>query len=335
MAPILHHPRSSSPLCIRCRRLDHQHHGRAVSVPWRAFPPPSMRILLSETDPLSKTTALGTAGHQVDPGGVKGAYSSFTVITDHKKLQHLRDAKSLNRCQALFYTFPFYHHLPSRKPLSRLHAPDQRSESEPILPPALIVIPIQWELTKRICDATCTEPALQDGPEGKTYVPSSQRLTLLGSVHKVPCSGHPGSQRTLSLLQARYWWPSMTEDVIMYFRSCSVCAMSKSPHHLPAGKLVAGSPACSPKTLVAHRSRLRLRPPNLEGHTCARGRRPFLQGVQIDPPERPTHCSRDHRESLSPCVPKLWSARGHCLRPGSPVHFTGMKGLLSAFRGHS
>ncbi len=204
MAPILHHPRSSSPLCIRCRRLDHQHHGRAVSVTWGAFPPPSMRILLSETDPRSKTTALGTAGHQVDPGGVKGAYSPFTVITDHKKLQHLRDAKSLNPCQvrwALFYTFPFYHHLPSRKPLSWLHAPDQPSESEPILPPALNVIPIQWELTKRICDATCTEPALQEGPEGKTYVPSSQRLTLLGSVHKVPCSGHPGSQRPLSLLQ--------------------------------------------------------------------------------------------------------------------------------------
>ncbi len=152
---------------------------------------------------------------------------------------------------------------PKADALSRLHAPDQPSESEPILPPALIVIPIQWELTERIRDTTCTEPALQEGLEGKTYVPSSQRLTLLGSVHKVPCSGHPGSQRTLSLLQARYWWPSMTEDVIRYVRSCSVCAMSKSPHHLPAGKLVAGSLACSPKILVAHRGRLRHRSPEL------------------------------------------------------------------------
>ncbi len=64
----------------------------------------------------------------------------------------------------------------------------------------------------------------------------------------------------------------------------------------------------------------------------ARGSGPFLQGMQIDPPERPTHGTRDGRESLSPCVPELRSARGHCVRPGSPVHLTGMEGLLSAPR---
>ncbi len=51
-------------------------------------------------------------------------------------------------------------------------------------------------------------------------------------------SGHPGSQRTLSLLQARYWWPGMSRDTIRYVRSCSVCAMSSTSRHLPVGKLV-------------------------------------------------------------------------------------------------
>ncbi len=167
------------------------------------------------------------------------ASSPFTVITDHKNLHYLRDAKRLNPRQApwaLFFTcFHFSityrpgNQNPKADSLSQLHAPDQPSEPEPILPPALIVSPVQWELTKHIRDATHTEPAPQGGPEGKTYVPSSQRLTLLGSVHEVPCSGHPGSQRTLSLLQARYWWPSMAEDVMRYVRSCSVCAMSKTP----------------------------------------------------------------------------------------------------------
>ncbi len=130
--------------------------------------------------------------------------------------------------------------------LSRLQASDQPTVPEPILPPALIVSPIQWEFIKCIRDATHTEPTPQGGPEQNTYIPSSQQFNL--------GSGHPGSQRTLSLLQARYWWPSMAEDVIRYVCSCSVCAMSKSTRNLPAG-----SPASSSKTLVAHWSRLRHR----------------------------------------------------------------------------
>ncbi len=43
--------------------------------------------------------------------------------------------------------------------LARLHAPYQPSEPEPILPPALILSPIQWELTKNIHDTTRTEPS--------------------------------------------------------------------------------------------------------------------------------------------------------------------------------
>ncbi len=86
--------------------------------------------------------------------------------------------------------------------------------------------------------ATLTEPTPLGGLEGKMYVPTSQRQSLLGSVHQVPGSGHPGSQRTLSLLQTRYWWPRISCDVIRYIRSCSVCAQSKTPRHLPVGKLV-------------------------------------------------------------------------------------------------
>ncbi len=70
------------------------------------------------------------------------------------------------------------------------------------------------------------------------YILTAMRSTLLGSLHVSPGSGHPGSQRTLSLLQALYWWPSMACDVSQYVCGCSVCAISKTPHHLPAGKLV-------------------------------------------------------------------------------------------------
>ncbi len=124
------------------------------------------------------------------------------VITNHKNLQYFHDAKRLNSRQAL------------------------------------IMSPIQWNSDQGIHAATLTEPTPLGGLEGKMYVPTSQRQSLLGSVHQVPGSGHPGSQRTLSLLQTRYWWPRISCDVIRYIRSCSVCAQSKTPRHLPVGKLV-------------------------------------------------------------------------------------------------
>ncbi|KAL0171485.1 hypothetical protein M9458_031796, partial [Cirrhinus mrigala] len=75
------------------------------------------------------------------------------------------------------------------------------------------------------------EPAPPECPEGKIYVPRSQRHTLLGTAHQSPGSGHPGCKRTLSLLH-------MHRDTIRYVQSCSVCAMSNSPRMLPTEKLV-------------------------------------------------------------------------------------------------
>ncbi len=179
---------------------------------------------------------------------LEGANHPFTVITDHKNLQNLRQAKSVNPRQArwpLFFTrfdFTITYRPGNRNckadTLSRVHSPDSPTEPEPILPPALIVNPIIWNIDQDIRAATLTEPAPLGGPEVKTFFLVSIRQSLLDSVHKVPGSGHPGSQWTLLLLQARYWWPSMSRDTIRYVRSCSVCAMSSTPRHLPVGKLV-------------------------------------------------------------------------------------------------
>ncbi len=180
---------------------------------------------------------------------LEGAQYPFEVITDHKNLQYLRDAKRLNPRQArwaLFFTrFNFtISYRPGNKnikadALSRLHQPDPTpDEPEPILPSSVFLSPIQWALDDQIRAATLTEPAPPGGPEGKEYVPSTLRLTLLDSVHTSPGSGHPGSNRTLSLLQGRYWWPNMARDVVRYVKGCSVCAISSTPRKLPEGKLV-------------------------------------------------------------------------------------------------
>ncbi|KAL0150889.1 hypothetical protein M9458_053808, partial [Cirrhinus mrigala] len=115
---------------------------------------------------------------------------------------------------------------------------DCPSEPEPIIPSNLIVSPILWDQDMDIRQATLQEPAPPECPEGKIYTPRSQRQPLLGTAHQSLGSGHPGSKRTLSLLQTHYWWPSMCRDTIRYIQSCSVCAVSTSPHQLSPGKLV-------------------------------------------------------------------------------------------------
>ncbi|KAI2647109.1 Transposon Tf2-9 polyprotein [Labeo rohita] len=207
---------------------------------------------------------------------LEGATYPFTIITDHKNLQYLSEARRLNPRQARWALFltrfnftityrPGSKNIPADA-LSRQFSPDASSDPEPILPSELIVSPIVWELDQAIQQATLQEPAPPDCPEGKIYVPLSQRQVLLGTAYGTPGSGHPGSSRTLSLIQSRYWWPSMHQDTIRYVQSCSVCAKSNSPHQLPTGKLV---PLPIPERPWSHLGVDFITDlPESEGHTC-------------------------------------------------------------------
>ncbi|KAL0147444.1 hypothetical protein M9458_057253 [Cirrhinus mrigala] len=140
--------------------------------------------------------------------------------------------------------------------LSRQFSADSPAEPETILPPDLIISPIVWDLDQNIRNGTLQEPAPPGCPEGKIYVPHSQRLNLLGTTHESLGSGHPGSRRTFSLLQAQYW----------YVQSCSVCAMSNTPRHLSTEKLV---PLPIPQRPWSHIGvDFVTNLPNSEGNTC-------------------------------------------------------------------
>ncbi len=86
---------------------------------------------------------------------LEGAQQPFVVLTDHKNLEYLREAKRLNPRQArwaLFFTrfnFSISYRPGSRNlkadALSHLHAPEEDSqEPEPILPEDMFLCPIQW-----------------------------------------------------------------------------------------------------------------------------------------------------------------------------------------------
>ncbi|XP_067220254.1 gap junction alpha-6 protein-like [Chanodichthys erythropterus] len=68
--------------------------------------------------------------------------------------------------------------------LSRLCQPDpENPDPEPILPPAMIVSPIQWSINQRISEANRLEPAPPGGPEGLLYVQSTVSPSWMWLTH--------------------------------------------------------------------------------------------------------------------------------------------------------
>lgn len=121
---------------------------------------------------------------------LEGARHPFTVLTDHKNLQYLCEARRLNPRQAewaLFFTrfiFIILYRPGSKNvradALSRFHTPDEiPDQPEPVLPSSLIVSPIQWDIEEQIAEATLSEPALPGCPAGRIYVPKTLRLQLI------------------------------------------------------------------------------------------------------------------------------------------------------------
>ncbi|KAI2652628.1 Transposon Tf2-8 polyprotein [Labeo rohita] len=155
---------------------------------------------------------------------LEGATHPFTIITDHKNLQYLREARRLNPRQARWALFltrfrfiityrPGSKNIPADA-LSRQFSPDTISDPEPIIPSDLIVCPIIWDLDQAIQRATLQEPAPPECPEGKIYVPLSQRQSLLGTAHGAPGSGHPGSRKLVPLPIPERPWSHLGVDFV-------------------------------------------------------------------------------------------------------------------------
>ncbi len=164
---------------------------------------------------------------------LEGAKHPFTVLTDHKNLQYLREAKRLNPRQArwgLFFTRfnckITYHPGPKNikaDALSRLHTPEEVEDPpNSIIPESMFVCPIQWnpDSVPSSNVSTATPPGC---PPDAQYVPRLQRTQLVHSAHSSLGTGHPGANATLSLLKDRHWWPNMARDVRSFVQGCEEC----------------------------------------------------------------------------------------------------------------
>lgn len=149
---------------------------------------------------------------------LEGTHHLFLVLIDHRNLAYLREAKCLNPRQArwtLFFTrFRFsVSYCPGSKnekadALSHMHETlEPPACSDPILPPSVLIAPVQWDIMEEIEQAQSTEAPRPTCPTSKAYVPSDLWHRVMQMIHSGPSSGHPGVQRTAQLIG--FWWPAL------------------------------------------------------------------------------------------------------------------------------
>ena len=46
------------------------------------------------------------------------------------------------------------------------------------------------------------------------------KLLILNEIHKTPYLGHPGYQKTITMLRKDYFWPNMKTKLVEYIAIC-------------------------------------------------------------------------------------------------------------------
>ena len=56
----------------------------------------------------------------------------------------------------------------------------------------------------------------------RVYVPNDQELKnmVMREMHNVPYVGHPGYQKTITVVKGKYLWPGMKKEVVDYIARC-------------------------------------------------------------------------------------------------------------------
>ncbi|KAL5969691.1 Transposon Ty3-G Gag-Pol polyprotein [Taenia solium] len=62
----------------------------------------------------------------------------------------------------------------------------------------------------------------------RLVVPGSLIHTVLQELHEQ--LGHVGEKKMVETSSKRYWWPSLTPDVLDFCRTCIACSSFKKPH---------------------------------------------------------------------------------------------------------
>jgi hypothetical protein len=173
------------------------------------------------------------------------AYKEFVLHTDHEALKHLNSQQGLHKRHAKWvaflqqFNFSIIHKAGCLNKLADGLSRRQALLTEmKALVPGFEVFKEHYESDKKLAAvlealkkgklAAFTGFYLNDGFLFKGLqlcVPHcSLRRQLLQEVHQ---QGHFGRDKTLALLQQRYYWPSMTKEVAKFVAGCTICQTSK------------------------------------------------------------------------------------------------------------
>jgi len=75
--------------------------------------------------------------------------------------------------------------------------------------------------------------------QGKIWIPKDEgiRTTLIGKHHEPPQAGHGGRAKTTELINRRYYWPKIRDDIKRFIKNCDTCQRTKVIRHAPYGLL--------------------------------------------------------------------------------------------------
>ncbi|KAI5086033.1 hypothetical protein C0J45_23506, partial [Silurus meridionalis] len=93
------------------------------------------------------------------------------------------------------------------------------------------------DLEARVKLATIDQPAPEGCPTDRLFVPEQLQSQVLQWCHGSPLFCHPGFPRTLSVLQQRFWWPTVRKDVREFVATCPTCTQHKNPKGRSVGLL--------------------------------------------------------------------------------------------------
>nr|GFA64382.1 reverse transcriptase domain-containing protein [Tanacetum cinerariifolium] len=199
-----------------------------------------------------------------------------TVLTDHKRLQHILVQKELNKRQRQWlellseYDCDIHYHPGKANVIADAL---RRKEQEPPLRVRALVMTIGLDLPRQILNAQTKarkpenikkedvggilvensrdpekvrtkklEPRT-DGTlclNGRSWLPcyGDLRTVIMHESHKSKYSIHPGSDKMYQDMKKLYWWPNMKADIATYVSKCLTCAKVKAEHQKPSGLLI-------------------------------------------------------------------------------------------------
>jgi len=75
--------------------------------------------------------------------------------------------------------------------------------------------------------------------QGKIWIPNNEgiRTALIAKHYELPHTGHGGTAKTTKLINRRYYWPKISEDIKRLIKNCDRCQRTKVVRHAPYGLL--------------------------------------------------------------------------------------------------